>query len=165
LITAYIHFGAAQRAMVEATNPDTSYGEAAKCIGQLWLAASVAELQPFLDAVLADKARHKREEAMEFAAKLSTNAVRVRLEPLVLGASDRTLTHTSWKELYRDFSVWTAAFIREDASYDMTRTALTPPTKATAVVIIMMIYQTICGLKFIEFDMSEYMDVERSERS
>jgi hypothetical protein len=117
-MTAYIHFGAARRAMVEATNPDMSYGEAAKCIGQLWLAASVTELQPFIDAALADKARYKREEAMVFEAKLSINAVRVRLQPLVLGTSDRIPTHMSWKELYRDFSVWTAASIREDASYD-----------------------------------------------
>ncbi|GAA5825678.1 hypothetical protein JCM10212_002149 [Sporobolomyces blumeae] len=62
-LSAYMHFSQAKRAEVKEENPDVSFGEIGKLLGQKWKDADASERAPFEEKAKEDKARYEREKS------------------------------------------------------------------------------------------------------
>ena len=61
--TAYLFFSLSERPKVKAAEPDLSFGETAKRVGETWKGLSDAAKAPYVAKAEADARRHAREMA------------------------------------------------------------------------------------------------------
>ncbi|KAI7885605.1 hypothetical protein K492DRAFT_141417 [Lichtheimia hyalospora FSU 10163] len=63
-LSAYMFFSQDKRASVKEENPDASFGQIGKILGQKWKEMSDEEKKPYNDQAAKDKQRYEREKAM-----------------------------------------------------------------------------------------------------
>jgi hypothetical protein len=62
-LSAYMFFATENRAAIKAENPNLTFGELAKAVGDKWKTMSDEDKKPYTDKATADKARYEREKA------------------------------------------------------------------------------------------------------
>ncbi|CAO3645392.1 unnamed protein product [Mucor hiemalis] len=62
-LSAYMFFSQDQRATVKTENPDATFGQIGKLLGEKWGKMSDAEKKPFIEKAAEDKKRYEEEKA------------------------------------------------------------------------------------------------------
>ncbi|KAI8882466.1 high mobility group box, partial [Backusella circina FSU 941] len=62
-LSAYMFFSQDQRATVKAENPDASFGQIGKILGEKWKSMDDNEKKPYTEKAEADKKRYEEEKA------------------------------------------------------------------------------------------------------
>ncbi|KAI8974743.1 high mobility group box domain-containing protein [Pilobolus umbonatus] len=62
-LSAYMFFSQDKRSTVKEENPEATFGQIGKILGEKWKAMSDAEKQPYMDKAEADKKRYEDEKA------------------------------------------------------------------------------------------------------
>ncbi|KAI8390215.1 high mobility group box domain-containing protein [Blakeslea trispora] len=62
-LSAYMFFSQERRATVKEENPEASFGQIGKILGEKWQAMSAEEKKPYVEKAEADKKRYESEKA------------------------------------------------------------------------------------------------------
>ncbi|KAJ8654232.1 hypothetical protein O0I10_010054 [Lichtheimia ornata] len=62
--SAYMFFSQEQRSTIKEENPDASFGDIGRLLGQKWKGLTDEEKKPYNDKAAADKQRYEEEKAM-----------------------------------------------------------------------------------------------------
>ena len=70
-LSAYMFFANENRDIIKAENPDVSFGQVGKLLGEKWKALSPEEREPYEAKAKADKRRYESEKELYLATKQS----------------------------------------------------------------------------------------------
>ena len=70
-LSAYMFFANENRDIIKAENPDVSFGQVGKLLGEKWKALSPEEKEPYEAKAKADKRRYESEKELYLATKQS----------------------------------------------------------------------------------------------
>ncbi|CAN6651313.1 non-histone chromosomal protein 6A [Trichomonascus vanleenenianus] len=73
-LSAYMFFANAQRDSVRSDNPDVTFGQVGKILGERWKALSESEKIPYEQKAAEDKKRYEAEKAAYNASKVAGTA-------------------------------------------------------------------------------------------
>lgn len=68
-LSAYMFFANENRDIIKAENPDVSFGQVGKLLGEKWKALSPEEKEPYEAKAKADKRRYESEKELYLATK------------------------------------------------------------------------------------------------
>ena len=68
-LSAYMFFANENRDIIKAENPDVSFGQVGKLLGEKWKALSPEEREPYEAKAKADKRRYESEKELYLATK------------------------------------------------------------------------------------------------
>ncbi|KAK5773840.1 high-mobility group nucleosome-binding protein PWA37_003813 [Arxiozyma heterogenica] len=70
-LSAYMFFANENRDIIKSENPDVSFGQVGKLLGEKWKALSPEEREPYEAKAKADKRRYESEKELYLATKQS----------------------------------------------------------------------------------------------